>query len=349
MEQRFWPMIAASGASGLPTAMSPWNNSSVRAEEAASSAAARRALGLLLEGAAINFVQPDPEAYARMRSAILRNSIRLAEPQSEADLLLAVQAIIREFDAYRSHTEGTLEARQKEWRHIVALLSQMLLEQGNFKPESDEWTGTKVALASAVTAAEIQSLREQLQRTFSRTDAEVAARQAELAEEQDRSVANDNAAGLRGGGAAIEHARKMIDQSRPGYIGLFRLSCLDVVGERFGQEGIQDCLMAVSAFLIENLRAEDSVYHWSESSLLAVCDRKIREDILSAELNRVLQRNRDFTIQIGGSTIMLRIPIELELFPIDVFQSADDLQKIPSKRGRGDRALSEKAAARLYS
>jgi GGDEF domain-containing protein len=329
--------------------MCAWHNSAVRADDAAGGAAVRRALGLLLEGAAINFVQPDPEAYARMRSAILRNSIRLAEPLSEANLLLAVQAILREFDAYRSHTEETIEGRRKEWRHVVAMLSQRLLEQGNFKPESEEWRVAKAALASAVTAEEIQSLRDQLQRTFLRTGAEATAREAKLTEEQDRSVANDNAAGLRGGGAAIEHVRTMIAKSRPGYIGLFRLSCLDVVGERFGQEGIQDCLMAVSAFLIENLRAEDSVYHWSESSLLAVCDRKIREDILSAELNRVLQRNRDFTIQIAGSTIMLRIPIELELFPIDVFQSADDLQKIPSKRGRGDRGLSEKAAARLYS
>ena len=329
--------------------MCAWNNSAVRADDAAGSAAARRALGLLLEGAAINFVQPDPDAYSRMRSAILRDSIRLAEPQSESDLLQSVQAIIREFDAYRTHTEATFEARQKEWRHVVASLTVILAEQGRVEQESEEWTAARLALTSAVTAQEIQSLREQLQRTLSRTGAEVAARQAELDEEQDRSVANDNAAGLRGGGAAIEHVRKMIAESRLGYIGLFRLSCLDVVGERFGQEGIQDCLMAVSAFLIENLRAEDSVYHWSESSLLTVCDRKVREDILSAELNRVLQRNRDFTIQIGGSTIMLRIPIELELFPIDVFQSADDLQKIPARRGRGDRALSEKAAARLYS
>lgn len=329
--------------------MCAWHNSAVRTDEAAGSAAARRAIGLLLEGAAINFVQPDADAYAHMRSAILRDSLRLAEPQSEAEMLATVQAIIREFDAYRTHTEMTLEARQKEWRHVVAFLSQILAERGNIKQESDEWTAARLALTSAVTAEEIQALREQFQRTFLRTGSEVAARQAELEEEQDRSVANDNAAGLRGGGAAIEQVRTMIAKSRPGYIGLFRLSCLDVVGERFGQEGIQDCLMAVSAFLIENLRAEDSVYHWSESSLLAVCDRKIREDILSAELNRVLQRNRDFTIQIGGSTIMLRIPIDLELFPIDVFQSADDLQKIPAKRGRGDRALSDKVAARLYS
>jgi GGDEF domain-containing protein len=328
--------------------MCAWHHSAVHNDEAAGSAATRRALGLLLEGAAINFVQPDPSAYAHLRSAILRDSIRLAEPLSEPELLRTVQSIIGEFDTYRTQTEAIFDGRNKEWRHAVAMLAQLLAEHGKLQQESEEWAAISLAITSAVTAEEIQLLRGQLHRTFKRGGGG-GARQADATEEQDRSVANDNAAGLRGGGAAIEQVRAMIAKSRPGYIGLFRLSCLDVVGERFGQEGIQDCLMAVSAFLIENLRGEDSVYHWSESSLLAVLDRKIREDILSAELNRVLQRNRDFTIQIGDSTIMLRIPIELELFPIDAFESADELQKLPAKRGRGDRALSEKAAARLYS
>jgi len=322
--------------------VSALQKSEVRNEEAAGSDELLRALGLLLEGAVLHLPQPDAEAHARLRSAILRDSIRLGEPQPEQELLQTVHSIVRELDGYRSRTEATLEARQKEWRHLAGMLMHLLAARGKIAPDSEELTAVNLALASAVTVEEIQELRGEAQRLFERLGAETAAREAELADEQDRSVANDNAAGLRGGGAAIEHVRAMLAAGRPGYIGLFRLSCLDVVGERFGQEGIQDCLMAVSAFLIANLRAEDSVYHWSESSLLAVCDRKIREDILSAELNRVLQRNRDFTIQIGDSTIMLRIPIDLELFPIDVFQSADDLQKIPAKRGRGDRALSEK-------
>jgi GGDEF domain-containing protein len=207
----------------------------------------------------------------------------------------------------------------------------------------------RLSLTTAVTADEILSVGADLSKAFLKSREERVAIQTAAEEEQDRSVANDNAAGLRGGGAAIEHVRKMISGARPGYVGLFRLNCLDVVGERFGQEGIQDCLMAVSAFLIESLRKEDSVYHWSESSLLAVCDRKIREDILSAELHRVLSHNRDFTIQIGNSRIMLRIPIELELFPITLFESAEDLQKLSARRGRNDHPLAERAVARLNS
>jgi hypothetical protein len=231
--------------------------------------------------------------------------------------------IVREFETYRTDSEAALDGRMREWRQLTGMLMNFLAARDDVNLKSELWTSITVELTSAITVEEIQVLRTKLQKLFQYSSEDAAARQANLEEEQDRSTANDNAAGLRGGGAAIEHLRSMIAGSRPGYVGLFRLSCLDVVGERFGLEGIQDCFMAVPAFLIENLRTEDIVYHWSESSLLAVCDRKIREDILVAELNRVLARNRDFTISIGDRTIMLRIPIELQLFPVSQFGCAD--------------------------
>jgi GGDEF domain-containing protein len=326
--------------------MCAWRNNEARSADSTPCAAERRALGLLLEGAAINLPQIDPDAYRRFRSGILRSSIRLNEQQSEADLLSTVKAIIHEFENYRSDSDLTLEAVQKEWRQSVGVLMHLLAERDKVEQRSELWASFTHGLSSAHCAAEIQSFRAKLQKLFQHSGEEQAAKRAEEAEEQDRSTANDNAAGLRGGGAAIEHVSAMIAQSRPGYVGLFRLSCLDVVGERFGPEGIQDCLMTVSAFLIQNMRAEDAVYHWSESSLLAVCDRKIREDILAAELNRVLARNREFTINIGDRAIMLRIPVELQLFPITEFGSADDLQRLPSGRGRGDRSLQERTHLR---
>jgi len=326
--------------------MCAWRNSEARPADPAASAAERRGLGLLLEGAAINQAQIDLSAYRRFRSAILRDSIRLTQPQSEPDLLQVIGQIIREFEVYRTDSETTVDERQKEWRHTTSALMHMLAAHRKIDQKSDLWSKIVTELTSAATGDEISALRMTLQRLFQPGADGVPLTHEEEIEEQDRSVANDNAAGLRGGGAAIEQVRKMLSQSRPGYIGLFRLSCLDVVGERFGPEGIQDCLMAVSAFLIQNLRAEDTVYHWSESSLLAVCDRKVREDILAAELNRVLARNRDFTIRIGERIIMLRIPIELQLFPIERFESADDLESLSKEKIRPDRTLSDRSAVR---
>ncbi len=327
--------------------MCAWRHSGSRTAEETSGSAERRALGLLLEGAAINQVQVDQADYRRFRSAILRDSIRLTDPQLESDLLQTIGTIVREFENYRIDSEAILDSRQKEWRQITGMLLNQLAEQDSIDRQTDLWTAIGLALASASTSEEIQLLRVKLQQLFQRTGAETAARLAELREEQDRSTANDNAAGLRGGGAAVEHVRAMLAGQRPGFVGVFRLCCLDVVGERFGVEGIQDCLMAVSAFLTQNLRSEDTIYHWTDSSLLAVCDRKVREDMLAAELNRVLSRNRDFTISIGDRAIMMRIPIELQLFPMSHFASADDLHGLPTGPNRGDRTLSARAPVKL--
>jgi len=325
--------------------MCAWRISGPQPNVGPPGSAERRALGLLLEGVAINQPQIDIAAYRKFRSAILRSSVALVQRQSEADLLQTVASIVREFEIYRTESEAILESQTKEWRQMAGLFISFLGARGAVDLESELWTKITIELTSAASLESIQALRLKLQKLLQQSSEEIAVRQMERNEEQDRSTANDNAAGLRGGGAAIEHVRRMIFESRPGHIGLFRLSCLDVVGERFGAEGIQDCLMAVSAFLIENLRAEDTVYHWSESSLLAVCDRKVREDILVAELNRVLARNRDFNINIGDRTIMLRIPIDLQLFPVTEFSSADDLRQLPVARARTDRALSDRAQA----
>ena len=326
--------------------MCAWRNTEARSTDSAPGSAERRALGLLLEGATINLPQIDPDLHRRFRSGILRSSIAIAQPQSEPDLLSTVAALVHEFEAYRVDSENAVDARRKEWRLLVASLMNLLAVRDKVDQKSELWAKIASSVSTAATAGEIESVRSTLQKLFQLSGEEQAAKRAKEAEEQDRSTANDNAAGLRGGGAAIEHVRSMIASSRPGYVGLFRLNCLDVVGERFGPEGIQDCLMTVSAFLIQNMRSEDSVYHWSESSLLAVCDRKIREDILAAELNRVLARNRDFTINIGDRAIMLRIPIDLQLYPITQFASVEDLQNLSKPRRQFDRAASERGPSR---
>jgi GGDEF domain-containing protein len=112
------------------------------------------------------------------------------------------------------------------------------------------------------------------------------------------------------------------------FIVLFRLSCLNMINQRFGPEAVEDCLMAVSAFLTQSLHSDDAIYHWSDSSLLAILLGRANEQILTAELDRIANQNRETTVNIGGRATMLRIPITFDLTPIDRLKSADDLRKI---------------------
>ena len=86
--------------------------------------------------------------------------------------------------------------------------------------------------------------------------------------------------------------------------------------------------MAVSAFLTSSLRNDDAIYHWSDSSLLAIVDGRPNGKILTAELQRIVAQNRDITIKIGERNIMVRIPMTFELTPIASFQTAEDLNRL---------------------
>lgn len=310
--------------------MSPWRQSGA---ELAPGELERRGFGLLLDGLISHQVQVDEGLHRRLRSAILRDSNALAETLSKEELLARVAAIVRSFEGYRSETESILDLRLKAWHQLAFALLQRLAEALHIDLEAEQWKSFTADLSTAKEAEQLTDLRSRLLLLLHRHDP-TGHHVAEEEEEQDRSTLNDNAAGLRGGGAALDHIGRMLLSKRPGYIAIFRLSCLDVIGERFGSEGMQDCLMTVAAFLAENLRHEDTVYYWSESSLLAVCDRKVREEMISAEFNRILARNRDFTLQIGERNIMLRIPIAMQLYPIQQFESPDDVLHLNEARGR---------------
>jgi len=307
--------------------------SAASSSDEATARAERKAAAMLLEGIASSVVVIDLPAYRSFRSAILRSPLNLPELVAEQEMTVEVKAVVREFERYRTANETTLKERHNEWRQTVSQLAHLLAGYNRIDQSSDLWTGICVQLRSATSGEEIAALREKLVQLFQSLEVQTASRRAAEVGRQDMSTANHNAAGLRGGGSALEQVRGLMSEGKPVCVGIFRLKCLDVVGERFGQEGIQDCLMAVAAFLTQNLSSHDSIYHWSESSLVVVCERRIREDVLSAEWNRVLARNRDFTISIGGRNIMLRIPIYLELISASQIDAADDLQELLAERG----------------
>jgi GGDEF domain-containing protein len=122
-----------------------------------------------------------------------------------------------------------------------------------------------------------------------------------------------------------------MERGGAGFIVLIRLSCLEVINQRFGKEAVEDCLMAVSAFLTASLHSDDAIYHWSDSSLLAILQGRPSEQILAAELQRIASQNRDSSINVAGRTIMLRIPLAFELTPISRLRTADDLYRLSTQ------------------
>jgi GGDEF domain-containing protein len=288
-----------------------------------------RCLMLLAEGAAAGVPEIDAQSYLALRSRVDALTCRLAEHLSDEERLAHIGSIVRELESFRKSTESAVREQLAAWRNLItAILGELLTSLGVVDSSADA-APLQQLVKRLTTADEIDAWRQKLELYLHPLDGKgPAVDLSARLRAADCSTANDNAAGLRGGGSAVEHLRKIMEDGGDGFVVLFRLSCLDVINQRFGPEAVEDCLMAVSAFLTAGLQSDDSIYHWSDSALLAILQGRYSEFMVAAELDRVISQNRESSINVAGRAIMLRIPITFEMTPINRLRSAEDLLKI---------------------
>lgn len=287
-----------------------------------------RYLTLLVEGAALGVPEVDGDLYKEFRGRVAMLALQLPDRLPDAEKLAQIRGVLREFESYRNQTEAELRNRTSEWRTLVVFLFTELLKSLGIDLSASNPTSFLQKIAGVASAAGIENYRLQMEQFLHPSGAGSAPAEASPFRAADHSTANDNAAGLRGGGSAIEHLKGLMASGGKGFIVLFRLSCLNMINQRFGAEAVEDCLMAVAAFLTQSLQSDDAIYHWSDSSLLAILQGRANEQILTAELERIAMQNRETSVNIGGRSTMLRIPITFDITPTQQLKSADDLYKI---------------------
>jgi GGDEF domain-containing protein len=312
--------------------MTTWGKQTSAEDEPPSSV--ERTLTLLIEGVALNVPEIDSDSYKAFRNNVTRLSMKIPDRLPDEEKLALIRAILSEFESYRGASETALKERAAGWRALVILLYQDLLASLGVGSDSPEAAALGREIPALVSGDDLRDWRTRAEQFLHPPDAEGNAQGLASLKAADRSTANDNAAGLRGGGSAVEHVKRIMDRGGNGFVALFQLSCLEVINQRFGKEAVEDCLMAVSAFLTSSLHGDDAIYHWSESSLLAVLQGRPSEQILAAELQRIASQNRDSSINVAGRNIMLRIPLAFELTSINRLRTADDLYRLSTTQIR---------------
>ena len=287
-----------------------------------------RVLTLVVEGTVRGVPEVDVTAYKEFRANVAGLALQLSDRLPEDEKLAQVRLVLREFENYRSRSETELRNRSMEWRSAVGFLFRELLRSLGIDASAPNPSELLRELAGVITAQDTQELHGRLESFLHPAGAESAPAEASQFRAADHSTENCNASGLRGGGSAVEHVKRLLESGDKAFIVLFRLSCLNMINQRFGPEAVEDCLMAVSAFLTQSLNSDDAIYHWSDSSLLAILQGRANEQILIAELERIAMQNRETAVSLGGRATVLRVPISFVLTPIERLKSADDLYKI---------------------
>jgi GGDEF domain-containing protein len=289
---------------------------------------AGRCLTLLAEGAAMNMPEFDAETYKEFRASVSKLAFNLPDRLPEDDKLAIVQEIIHEFERYRRTLDDEFQERRVGWRDLMSMVLRYLFGLMNIDPNSAEAAPLVKRAGSLLTGAETQTFRILLT-DFLRVGATNNPRaRISPPEAADGTAANHNAAGLRGKDSAVEHMGKIIDKGLQGYVVFFRLGCMNLIGERFGEEAVQDSLMTVAAFLTSQLRSDDAIFHWSDSSLVAILQSPASQQVMTSAVQRIINSNRDITIRTGDHAVMVRVPLTFEMTPVNWLRAGDDLYKL---------------------
>jgi GGDEF domain-containing protein len=292
-------------------------------------------LNVLLHGIVESMPEIDAKRSKEFRTSVGGMARLLQERMPEAEKAGAIQTVLLELEEYRRSVEGEIRDRQNGWRALGTTLLQELLASMGIGGSAAGSIPLMEKMANLSTGEEIQAYRGQLAEFLhplddNDDDLDITS----PLDAENHSMGSDNAAGLQGGGKAIEDLQAIMNRGGRGFVVSFRIGCLTIINERFGWEAVQDCLTAVSSYLTHSLHSDDAVYHWSNSTLLAILQGRPSQQILTAELQRIATSNRETTIKIGGRTIMLRIPLEFEITPISKLRVAADLYKIARERPR---------------
>jgi GGDEF domain-containing protein len=311
-------------------AMGKWsakNESSTTELQSAGKDGAERCLSLLVDGVVRQTPEIHAEGYQDLRAGVDRLSMQLRDGLPEDDKMELIRSIVREMEAYRTKVDTLLRERLASWRGLTSYLVRDLMGSRGLDPATDRALTLTKRVSSLLTTEEIQAFQVMMA-DYLRIGGSNGHTAGIKLGAADRSTANDNASGLRGGGAATAHVKQLMEKGANGYVVLFRLGALDMIGKRFGWEAVQDSLMAVSAFLTHSLRSDDGIYHWSDSSLLAVLSTPASEPIINAAMRRIVDNNRDITIQIEARAVMLRVPLQFQITPLSQLGSVEDLNRL---------------------
>ncbi|MDE3199643.1 MAG: diguanylate cyclase [Acidobacteriota bacterium] len=295
-----------------------------------------RALTLLADGAMRQMGQLNAAEFESFCGRVGALARKMPDHLPEAEKIMHVRSVLKEFENYRAGEDALLHERLSGWRALVLTLFTELFAALGVDASSKSAASISDVIRHMNTAEEIAQLSARIE-AFLHPGGSERKNDVDPAHlrKADRTTANDNAAGLRGGGAAVDHVQRMIDKGDKGLVAIFHLNVLDVISERFGMEAVQDCIMAVSAHLTHSLRKGDAIYHWSDASLLGVLEKRANSRIAMAELQRIASQNREITITVGGRAVMLRIPIEFELIELDQLESAEALNWVTSFQAVG--------------
>lgn len=131
--------------------------------------------------------------------------------------------------------------------------------------------------------------------------------------------------GLPGPSQAKELLTPLFGADHHTYVILFKLTMLETIEERYGEEAGADYLINVAQYLTQSLRSEDRLFHWGRNSLMAVVRRSISPVAVRMEVARLTSAPGDQVLDVHGRSIMVATSINSDFKPASQFSGLGEM------------------------
>jgi CheY-like chemotaxis protein len=109
------------------------------------------------------------------------------------------------------------------------------------------------------------------------------------------------------------------------FVAFLKLSVLETIEERYGEEAAADYLISSAHFLMQALRSDDLLYHWGRYVFMAVVRRTVSPAAVRMEFARLTSAGGDHVMEVKGRSIMVATSIDFDIKPVSQFSTLDDL------------------------
>jgi DNA-binding NarL/FixJ family response regulator/GGDEF domain-containing protein len=144
--------------------------------------------------------------------------------------------------------------------------------------------------------------------------------------------------GLPGPSQARELLGPLFGGDHQCYVALLKLTVLQTLEERYGEEAAADYLINAAHFLVQSLRSEDLLFHWGRYVLMAVVRRTVSPAAVRMEFARLTSAGSDHVMEINGRSTVIATTIDFDVKTVSQFATLGDLLAAfdPELSGRVD-------------
>jgi GGDEF domain-containing protein len=123
------------------------------------------------------------------------------------------------------------------------------------------------------------------------------------------------------------------------YVVLLKITMLQTIEQRYGEEAAGDYLNFAAQFLMQSLRPEDRLFHWEKDVLMAVVRRQVTPGSLRMEIDRLMCSSSGCVLDVNGKKIMVTCSIAFDLLPVSQFPSINEMLKSFEVRAANSRLM----------